>query len=129
LVDGANTECKGFLRLDLCVFGKGDIQRDPPPRGKDDDDIERNLIFPENTLVCRPVHKYVFKIYRAEGLPRMNVKLMANVKKALTRKATELTDPFVEISFAGIKGKTSTKKNKYKPVFNEKITFTEFVSF
>lgn len=126
LVDGANTECKGFLRLDLCVFGKGDIQRDPPPRGKDDDDIERNLIFPENTLVCRPVHKYVFKIYRAEGLPRMNVKLMANVKKALTRKATELTDPFVEISFAGIKGKTSTKKNKYKPVFNEKITFTEF---
>eukprot|EP00795_Rhopilema_esculentum_P007851 gene7851-13729_t len=126
LVDGANTECRGYLRLDLCVFGKGDIQRDPPPRKDKDEDIELNLIYPENTLLCRPVFKYVFKVFRAEGLPQMNAKLMANVKKALTRKTQDMADPFVEITFAGIKGKTSTKKNTYKPEFLQQIVFTEF---
>eukprot|EP00794_Sanderia_malayensis_P004875 gene4875-5514_t len=126
LVDGANTECRGYLRIDVSVFGKGDVQVDPPPRKDKDEDIELNLIYPEHVLLCRPVYKYIFKIYKAEGIPRMNAKIMASLKKSLSKKTKELADPFVEVNFAGIKGKTKVKSNTYSPEFQQQIIFTEF---
>lgn len=41
------------------------------------------------------------RLYRAEGLPKMNSSLMANVTKAFVGDSKDLVDPFVEVSFAG----------------------------
>lgn len=85
------------------------------------------------------------KIYRADGLPRMNSSLMANVKRAFTGEAKDLVNPYVQVSFAGltvskilpfqqdriltnflkIKGKTTVKKASYNPTWNEQLVFTE----
>lgn len=43
------------------------------------------------------------KIYRAEGLPKMNTSIMANVKKALIGENRDLVDPYVQVHFAGQK--------------------------
>ena len=100
LLDGATTEIKGYLRLDLCVFGKGDIVKDPPPR-KEEEDIEQCLILPPKINPYRPVHKYVIKVFAAGGLPQMNTNLYANVRKVFSSKIADMVDPFIEISFAG----------------------------
>lgn len=46
--------------------------------------------------------KFVVKIYRADGLPRMNSSIMANVKRAFTGEAKDLVSPYVQVSFAGL---------------------------
>lgn len=47
--------------------------------------------------------RFYVKIYRAEGLPRMNTSLMANVKKAFIGENKDLVDPYVQVFFAGQK--------------------------
>jgi hypothetical protein len=69
--------------------------------------------------------KFVVKIYRADGLPRMNSSIVANVKRAFTGEQKDLVDPYVQVSFAGLMGKTTVKKASYAPVWNESIIFTE----
>lgn len=69
--------------------------------------------------------KFVVKIYRADGLPRMNSSIVANVKRAFTGETKDLVDPYVQVSFAGLMGKTTVKKASYAPVWNESIIFTE----
>lgn len=46
--------------------------------------------------------KFVVKIYRADGLPRMNSSIMANVKRAFTGESKDLVNPYVHVSFAGL---------------------------
>merc|ERR1712018_1065589 len=55
----------------------------------------------------------------------MNSSIMANLKHAFGGLTKDLVDPYVQVSFAGLTGKTSVKKNSYKPVWNEQIVFTE----
>lgn len=43
------------------------------------------------------------KIYRAEGLPKMNTSIMANVKKAFIGENRDLVDPYVQVHFSGQK--------------------------
>lgn len=69
--------------------------------------------------------KFVVKIYRADGLPRMNSSIVANVKRAFTGENRDLVNPYVQVSFAGLLGKTSVKKASYAPVWNEELIFTE----
>lgn len=64
--------------------------------------ILRNLLLPDGVPLERQRAKFVIKIYRADGLPRMNSSLMANVKKALTGESKDLVSPYVNISFAGL---------------------------
>lgn len=45
--------------------------------------------------------KFCINVYRAEGLPKMNTGIMANVKKAFTGESKDLVDPYVNVSFAG----------------------------
>ena len=61
----------------------------------------RNLLLPDNVSSDRQKAKFVVRIYKAEGLPRMTIGLMANVKKALTGESPDLVDPYVSVSFAG----------------------------
>nr|CAH7741241.1 unnamed protein product [Callosobruchus chinensis] len=55
----------------------------------------------------------------------MNSSLMANVKKAFTGELSDLVNPYVQVSFAGLTGKTSVKKHSYAPVWNEQLVFSE----
>ncbi|KAL5015762.1 hypothetical protein ScPMuIL_005351 [Solemya velum] len=55
----------------------------------------------------------------------MNTGIMANVKKALTGEGKDLVDPYVQVVFAGHKGRTSVKKGCYEPVWHEQIVFYE----
>ncbi|XP_050298666.1 otoferlin-like [Anthonomus grandis grandis] len=116
---------KGFLKCDISVIGKGDAVKVPSKTEKDEDDIEANLLLPDGVPIDRQRAKFIVKIYRADGLPKMNSSLMANVKKAFTGGLNDLVDPYVQVSFAGLTGKTSVKKHNYAPVWNEQLVFTE----
>lgn len=62
-----------------------------------------NLLIPEGVPAERQWARYYLKIYRAEGLPRMNTSIMANVKKAFIGENKDLVDPYVQVQFAGQK--------------------------
>lgn len=62
----------------------------------------RNLLLPDGVPIDRQRARFIVKIYRADGLPKMNSSLMANVKKAFTGETSDLVDPFVQVSFAGL---------------------------
>ncbi|EMP23690.1 Otoferlin [Chelonia mydas] len=117
---------KGYLKCDIAVVGKGDNIKTPHKANEtDEDDIEGNLLLPDGIPPERQWARFYIKIYRAEGLPRMNTSLMANVKKALIGENKDLVDPYVQVLFAGQKGKTSVQKSSYEPLWNEQIIFTE----
>ncbi|KAK4877630.1 hypothetical protein RN001_010136 [Aquatica leii] len=116
---------KGYLKCDVSVIGKGDSVKVPPSTEKDEDDIEANLLLPDGVPIDRQRARFIIKIYRADGLPKMNSSIMANVKKAFMGEVPDLVDPYVQVSFAGLMGKTSVKKNSYAPVWNEQLVFTE----
>lgn len=63
----------------------------------------RNLLLPEGVPPERQWARFYVKIYRAEGLPRMNTSLMANMKKAFIGDNKDLVDPYVQVFFAGQK--------------------------
>lgn len=59
-------------------------------------------MLPEGVPAERQHARFIVKIYRADGLPRMNAGIVANVKKAFTGEARDLVDPYVQVSFAGL---------------------------
>ncbi|KAM4043918.1 otoferlin [Anomaloglossus baeobatrachus] len=124
--DDITAGVKGYLKCDIAVVGKGDNIKTPHKSNEtDEDDIEGNLLLPDGVPPERQWARFYVKIYRAEGLPRMNTSIMANVKKALIGENKDLVDPYVQVSFAGQKGKTSVQKSSYEPMWNEQIIFTE----
>ncbi|CAJ1074494.1 Hypothetical predicted protein [Xyrichtys novacula] len=124
--DDITAGCKGYVKCDIAVVAKGDTIKTPHKANEsDEDDIEGNLLIPEGVPAERQWARYYLKIYRAEGLPRMNTSIMANVKKAFIGENKDLVDPYVQVQFAGQKGKTSVQKSCYEPIWNEQIVFTE----
>uniref|UniRef100_A0A7N8WQV8 Otoferlin n=1 Tax=Mastacembelus armatus TaxID=205130 RepID=A0A7N8WQV8_9TELE len=124
--DDITAGCKGYVKCDIAVVAKGDTIKTPHKANEsEDDDIEGNLLIPEGVPAERQWARYYLKIYRAEGLPRMNTSIMANVKKAFIGENKDLVDPYVQVHFAGQKGKTSVQKSCYEPIWNEQIVFTE----
>lgn len=61
----------------------------------------RNLLIPKGFPSERPWARFYVRLYKAEGLPKMNSSIMANVTKAFVGDSKDLVDPFVEVSFAG----------------------------
>lgn len=118
--------CKGYVKCDIAVVGKGDNIKTPHKANEtDEDDIEGNLLLPEGIPAERQWAKFYVKIYRAEGLPKMNTSIMANVKKAFIGENRDLVDPYVQVHFSGQKGKTTVQKSSYEPIWNEQVIFTE----
>lgn len=99
---------KGYLKCDVSVIGKGDTVKIPPKSEKDEDDIEGNLLLPDGVPIERQRARFVVKVYRADGLPKMNSSIMANVKKAFTGEVKDLVDPYVQVSFAGLSVRSTT---------------------
>ncbi|MCI4389544.1 hypothetical protein PGIGA_G00099320 [Pangasianodon gigas] len=124
--DDITAGCKGYVKCDIAVVGKGDNIKTPHKANEiDDDDIEGNLLLPEGFPAERQWARFYVKIFRAEGLPKMNASIMANVKKALIGENRDLVDPYVQVQFSGQKGKTTVQKGTYEPCWNEQIVFTE----
>ncbi|KAM4866871.1 otoferlin isoform 2-T2 [Thomomys bottae] len=124
--DDISAGLKGYVKCDVAVVGKGDNIKTPHKANEtEEDDIEGNLLLPEGVPAERQWARFYVKIYRAEGLPRMNTSLMANVKKAFIGENKDLVDPYVQVFFAGQKGKTSVQKSSYEPLWNEQVVFTD----
>ncbi|XP_015125981.1 otoferlin [Diachasma alloeum] len=112
-------EPKGYVKCNISVNAKGERLRAHPDTDGDDD-IEGNLLLPIGNFLSssRQRARYVLTIYRADGLPsRESTFCIGNAKK--------LVNPYVQISFAGMKGETSSYKCTYTPRFNERIVFRE----
>jgi hypothetical protein len=62
----------------------------------------RNLLLPDGVPAERQRAKYIVRIYRADGLPKMNSSIMANLKHAFGGPPKDLVDPYVQVSFAGL---------------------------
>ncbi|XP_038056596.1 otoferlin-like isoform X3 [Patiria miniata] len=120
-----NGGVKGYLKVDINCLAKGDSVKPPKKASEKDDDVEANLLLPDNIPRVRQRATYTVRIFKAEGLPIMNSGLLANVKKAFTGAFNDLVDPYVKVGFGGQAGKTSVKKHCYEPKWNEQIVFSE----
>ncbi|KAK5890071.1 hypothetical protein CesoFtcFv8_013638 [Champsocephalus esox] len=120
-----STGVKGYVKCDICVSAKGDNMQPGPKASDADEQIDKNLLIPEGFPSERPWARFSVKVYRAEGLPRNNSSIMANVTKAFIGDNTALIDPYVVVSFFKRVGRTSTQKSTADPVWNEQIVFTE----
>uniref|UniRef100_A0A8C8M309 Otoferlin n=1 Tax=Oncorhynchus tshawytscha TaxID=74940 RepID=A0A8C8M309_ONCTS len=118
--DDITAGCKGYIKCDIAVVGKGDNIKTPHKNV-----LFGNLLLPEGVPLERQWARFYVKIYRAEGLPKMNTSIMANVKKAFIGENRDLVDPYVQVLFAGQRGKTSVQKSSYEPIWNEQVVFTE----
>ncbi|CAM9619692.1 unnamed protein product [Lampetra fluviatilis] len=124
--DDITADVKGYVQCDITVVGKGDnIKKSHKSIESDDDSLEGNLILPDGCKGERQWARFYVNIYRAVGLPKMNTAIVANVKKALMGQERDLVDPYVQVSFAGQKGKTSVQNNSYEPVWNEQVVLTD----
>lgn len=47
--------------------------------------------------------KISVRLYRAENLPFMNLGLLANMKRAFTGEVRDLVDPYVQVTYSGMK--------------------------
>ncbi|XP_058524347.1 fer-1-like protein 6 [Ochotona princeps] len=119
------TGTKGYLKCDISVTGKGDILKTNPKTSDAEEQIEKNLLIPQGFPSERPWARFYVRLYKAEGLPKMNSSIMANVTKAFVGDSKDLVDPFVEVSFAGQTGRTTVQKNCADPVWHEQVVFKE----
>ncbi|KAL6100438.1 fer1l6 [Pungitius sinensis] len=120
-----STGVKGYVKCDISVSAKGDAVKPGPKASDAEEQIDKNLLVPEGFPSERPWARFFVKVYRAEGLPRNNSSIMANVTKAFIGDNTALIDPYVEVSFFKQVGRTSTQKSTAEPAWNEQIVFTE----
>ncbi|XP_028992475.1 fer-1-like protein 6 [Betta splendens] len=120
-----STGIKGYVKCDISVSAKGESVHPGQKTSDADEQIDKNLLIPEGFPSERPWARFCVKVYRAEGLPRSNSSIMANVTKAFVGDNTALIDPYVVVSFFKKVGRTSTQKSTADPVWNEQIVFTE----
>ncbi|KAA8593058.1 hypothetical protein FQN60_018513, partial [Etheostoma spectabile] len=116
---------QGYVKCDISVSAKGDAVKPGPKASDAEEKIDKNLLIPEGFPSERPWARFYVKVYRAEGLPRNNSSIMANVTKAFIGDNTALIDPYAVVSFFKQVGRTSTQKSTADPVWNEQIVFTE----
>uniref|UniRef100_A0A8D2JGR3 Fer-1 like family member 6 n=1 Tax=Sciurus vulgaris TaxID=55149 RepID=A0A8D2JGR3_SCIVU len=119
------TGTKGYLKCDISVIGKGDVLKTNSKTSDAEEQIEKNLLIPQGFPSERPWARFYVRLYRAEGLPKMNSSIMANVTKAFVGDSKDLVDPFVEVTFAGQMGRTTVQKNCANPVWHEQVVFKE----
>ncbi|KAM9365558.1 fer-1-like protein 6 isoform 2-T2 [Pholidichthys leucotaenia] len=120
-----STGVKGYVKCDISVSAKGDAMQPEHKASDAEEQIDKNLLIPEGFPSERPWARFCVKVYRAEGLPRNNSSIMANVTKAFIGENTALIDPYVVVSFFKQVGRTSTQKSTADPVWNEQIVFIE----
>ncbi|XP_042320398.1 fer-1-like protein 6 [Sceloporus undulatus] len=119
------TGAKGYLKCDISVAGKGETIQASQKASDAEEQIEKNLLIPKGFPSERPWARFYVRIYKAEGLPKMNSSIMANVTKAFMGDSKDLVDPYVVVMFAGLMGRTTVQKNSANPVWHEQVVFKE----
>ncbi|KAH0549066.1 hypothetical protein KQX54_005671, partial [Cotesia glomerata] len=116
---------KGYVKCNIGINAKGATIPTHLETDKEED-IEgrfiicRNLLMPIANFCATGRQKahYIFIVFRADGLPCKNTSHCCG-------NSDNIVNPFIQISFAGMKGETSCHTESYTPRFNEKIIFTE----
>ena len=57
---------------------------------------------PVGVTSTRQRAKFLVRVYRADGLPRMNSSIMSNLKHVFGGQQKDLVSPYVQVSFAGL---------------------------
>ncbi|KAF5404171.1 hypothetical protein PHET_02557 [Paragonimus heterotremus] len=113
--DDPMSGAKGYLKVSVVILGPGDDAPSMKVDSGEDDDIEANLLRPAGVQLRPAVFR--LRIYMAEDLPRMD----SGASDVFSKKDKALVDPYVEVSFAGKKMRTSTKYANDHPEWNEEI--------
>ncbi|XP_015525108.1 otoferlin [Neodiprion lecontei] len=108
---------KGYIKCNITVNAKGQMFKSHPETDGEED-IEGNLLLPIEGVGNRRRARFVFSVYRADGLPGMDGFLRC-------QNHSENINPYIQISFSSSKGRTSTEHNSFAPQFNERIIFRE----
>ena len=114
---------KGYTRLSFHIIGPRDKIKNPPKISAVDDhiDIESNILRPAG-IQLQPT-TFTIKVYQAEDIPEMDTDYFVTMKRALGMHHENLdkVDPYVIVSFAGIKRKTRVVYNSYTPEWNQEL--------
>ena len=67
------------------------------------------------------------RIYKAEGLPKLNSAILAKLRKEFSGepRIRDLADPFVKVEWAGMEADTSVRYKSYDPEWTEEIIFCD----
>jgi len=79
----------------------------------------RNLLLPEGVPQERQKARFIFRVYNADGLPKMNSKITEKIKTVFQGEARDLVDPYVEITFC------DQKVSHFLPSFFIQSSFSE----
>ncbi|XP_023290146.1 LOW QUALITY PROTEIN: otoferlin [Orussus abietinus] len=107
--------CKGFVKCDITAITRG-LKPNVYPDTDGEEDIEGNLLLPVRGIKVRHKARFLFAIYWAEDLPKLDLKRCCHAE---TRKV------YVQISFSGMKGITNKQRVASKMKFLERIIFKE----
>ena len=101
---------KGYLKVDITALAFGDPIKEPP-NTKDDTDVDANPLLPEGVKADRTRGRVIVRLYKAEGLPRLNSTILAKIRKEFSGepRIRDLADPFVKVEWAGMEGQTSVR--------------------
>lgn len=79
-----------------------------------------------NSIAVRKPARYLIGVHSAMDLPNKIAGAVSSVKRAVTGKTTaDPIDSYVQVSFAGRRGKTRLRKSTSTPTWNEQIVFVE----
>nr|XP_014346793.1 PREDICTED: fer-1-like protein 6 [Latimeria chalumnae] len=111
---------KGYVKCDVAITQKGDTV-ETSVGSNYPSCIEENLMLPKGFPASRPWAFFFVKIYKAEGLPKMN----SGIVSKLIGEDKVFIDPKVAVVFADQQGQTSVVKSSANPVWNEQIIFMQ----
>ena len=117
---------KGYLKLDITALAMGDPIKEPP-NAKDVTDVDGNPLLPEGVKAERFRTRICVRIYKAEGLPKMNSSILAKIRKGFSGepRIRDLADPFVKVQWAGLEASTCVRCKSYDPEWTEEIVFCD----
>eukprot|EP00051_Salpingoeca_urceolata_P011456 m.141941 g.141941 ORF g.141941 m.141941 type:complete len:2152 (+) comp17129_c0_seq1:436-6891(+) len=119
----ADAGCQGYLQVSMMVLGEGDdVPIEEPASATEDEDVESNLLsLPGAEL--DPVD-LVVKLHVGEDLPQTDASLKTGIKfidKLTRQEDKDECDPYVEVSFAGKKVKSSVVANSFTPQWLQEL--------
>lgn len=117
---------KGYLKVDITVLAHGDPIKEPPNQ-KESTDVDGNPLLPDGVKAERFRTRICVRIYKAEGLPKMNSSILAHIRKEFAGepRIRDLADPFVQVEWAGMEASTSVRNKVYDPDWTEEIVFCD----
>ncbi|XP_066547493.1 fer-1-like protein 4 [Amia ocellicauda] len=111
---------KGYVKCDIIITRKGDSVQLANPTNNSSN-IEKNLMLPKGIPAERLWSYLCVRIYKAEGLPKMNSGLVSKI----IGDSKVFIDPKVLVTFMDQQGETSVVPSSSNPVWNEQVTFMQ----